>query len=145
MSAKSIKEIMTSKVEWVKPETKLTEIATKMQQSDCGSVLIGENDKLVGIVTDRDIVLRAIAKGLNPADVTAKQVMSTKVLYCSESDSIEDVAQNMAKAQVRRLVVLDAKKRMIGVVSIGDIAAAGSQSTGQALAQICKESMKKAA
>lgn len=143
--SKSVKEIMTSKVEWVKPETKLSEIATKMQQSDCGSVLIGENDKLVGVVTDRDIVLRAVAKGLNPSEVTAKQVMSTKVLYCTEGDSIEDVAQNMAKAQVRRLVVLNSQKRMVGVVSLGDIATAGSQSTGQALSQICKDSMKKAA
>lgn len=144
-SAKSVKDVMTSRVEWVKPDTKLSEIATRMQQNDCGSVLIGEGDRLVGVVTDRDIVLRAVAKGLNPAETTAKQVMSSKVLYCTETDTIDAVAQNMAKAQVRRLVVLNAQKRMVGVVSIGDISSANTQATGSAMSEICKDSMKKAA
>lgn len=144
-NAKTVKEIMTTKVELAKPDTKLNEIARKMQGSDCGSVLVGENDRLVGIVTDRDIILRAVAKGLNPAEVTAAQVMSTRVLYCSEGDSIEEVAQNMAKSQIRRLVVLNDKKRMVGVVSIGDIAAIGHQSVGEALAGICKGGIRKAA
>ncbi len=146
-NAKTVKDIMTSKVEWVKPETKLSEIATRMQQNDCGSVLIGENDRLVGVVTDRDIVTRAVAKGLG-ADVQAKQIMSTKVLYCMEGDSIEDAAENMAKAQVRRLVVLNDKKRMVGILSLGDIAsaaAATAAAAGSALNQICKTGMKKAA
>lgn len=144
-NAKTVKEIMTSKVELVKPEARLTEIATKMQASDCGSVLIGENDRLVGIVTDRDIILRAVAKGLNPADVTAKQIMSTKVLYCAEDDGIDAVAENMARAQVRRLVVLNSQKRMVGIVSLGDIAAAEAKAIGAAFGAICKGSMKKAA
>lgn len=147
-NAKTVKDVMTSKVEWVKPETKLSEIASRMQQNDCGSVLIGENDRLVGVVTDRDIVTRAVAKGLNAADVQARQVMSTKVLYCTESDSLEEAAQNMAKAQVRRLVVLNDKKRMVGIISLGDIASAAvaiAAAAGSALNQICKTGMKKAA
>lgn len=143
--AKTVKDVMTSKVEWVKPETKLSEIAKTMQKSDCGSVLIGENDRLVGVVTDRDIVTRAVAKGLNPSDVSASQIMSSKVLYCSESDSLEDVADNMAKAQVRRLVVLNDKKRMVGIVSLGDVACEAAQASGPALSEICKTQMKKAA
>jgi len=141
----TVKQIMTGKVELAKPETKLSEIAARMQQNDCGSVLIGENDKLLGVVTDRDIVLRAIAKGLNPAETTAKQVMSAKVLYCMESDSIDEVAQNMAKAQVRRLVVLNEQKRMTGIVSIGDVATASAPATGSAMSMICKSGIKKAA
>lgn len=144
-NVKTIKDIMTTKVELAKPDTRISEIAKKMQDGDCGSVLIGENDQLVGIVTDRDIILRAVAKGLNPAEITAAQVMSTRVLYCRETDSIEEVAQNMAKGQIRRLVVLNDKKRMTGIVSIGDIAAIGHQAVSAALTGICKGSIKKAA
>lgn len=142
---KTIKDVMTAKVELVKPDAKLIEIAQKMQERDCGSILIGENDRLVGVVTDRDITLRAVAKGLDPATTTAKQVMSTKVLYCMETDSVDSVAQNMARNQVRRLAVLNAQKRMVGVVSLGDVANAGSAKAGSALGQICGAPVSKAA
>lgn len=146
-NAKTIKEVMTKDVQWVAPTAKLTEVAKKMQDADCGCVLVGEKDKLIGVITDRDIITRSVAKGLNPAQTEAKAVMSSKVLYCREGDAIDATIKNMAKNKVRRLLVVDVNKRMTGIVSLGDLAAtsAGQEVSGPALAQICESGAKKAA
>lgn len=144
--SKNVKDIMSSSVVWVAPTTKVTEIAKKMEQNDCGCVLVGENDRLTGIITDRDIALRCVAKGKNPAECTAKDVMTAKILYCKENDKAQTVAENMASNQVRRLVVLNSSKRMVGIVSLGDIAAEGEPaSSGAALQKICQPGSKKKA
>jgi len=146
-NAKSIKDIMSSNVVWVAPNAKLSEVAQKMKANDCGCVLVGENDRLVGVVTDRDIVLRAVAACANMAQATAQDAMTAKVLYCRESDSLDAAAKNMADNQVRRLVVLDANKRLVGVVSIGDVATTslGESLTGTALSEICRPGLSAAA
>ncbi len=147
MTTPSVKSIMSSKVEWVQPSTSLDKIAQTMKERDVGCVLVGENDKLIGIVTDRDIALRAIAAAKHPAQTTAKDIMTKGVLYCKETDTVDAAAANMAKNLVRRLVVLDDKKRLVGIISLGDLATVKATQTalGSALGDICRPSPKKAA
>jgi CBS domain-containing protein len=121
-----IKECMTKKVNRLTPEAPIGEVAKLMSRDDIGAVLINEGDRLVGVVTDRDIVTRAIAEGWTGTDPISS-IMTTKVLYCYEDDSIEDVAKNMAKNQVHRLAVIDKGKRLVGIVSLGDLSIKGSK------------------
>ncbi len=131
-----ISEIMSSNVQLANPNQSIREIAQIMAECDCGAVPIGDNDRLVGIVTDRDIAVRAVAMGKSP-DTPAREVMSRGVLYCYEDEDLDDVAGNMADIKVRRLPVLNARKRLVGIISLGDIAMAdGPQSSGAALCGI---------
>lgn len=136
-----IKDIMSTNVEIVAPDTPLDEVAKKMQSSDCGSVLVGDNDRLVGMITDRDLALRCVAESHHPAETTAQQVMTQQILYCRDTDSMEDVVLNMTKNKVRRLPVLDKDKKMVGIVSLGDIAVHSTDEhhriCGKALGTIC--------
>jgi CBS domain-containing protein len=120
-----IKDIMSKNPSFVLADDTLQTAARKMAELDCGFLPVGENDKLVGTVTDRDIAIRAVARGLN-AESKVREAMSRGVLYCTENDTAEQIAQNMAENAVRRLVVLDNKKdkRLVGVVALGDIATA---------------------
>lgn len=141
-----IRDIMSSNVEIVSPNALLHEVAKKMQSSDCGSVLVGENDRLVGVITDRDLALRCVAESHHPAETKAEQVMTKQILYCRDSDSMEDVALNMMKNKVRRLPVLDKDKKMVGIVSLGDLATHSSDEhhriCGEALGKICAAPLK---
>ena len=131
-----IGDIMSSNVHIASPNQSIREIARIMAEGDCGAVPVGDNDRLVGIVTDRDIALRAVAMGKSP-DTPVREVMSQGVLYCYVDEDIDDVASNMADMKVRRLPVLDDGKRLVGIVSLGDIAMAdGPQSSGVALCGI---------
>ena len=100
-----IKAIMTQEVDLVDPETSVRAVAQKMRDDDVGAVPVAENDTLLGMVTDRDIVLRAVAEGAGTGSYTARQVMSPKVLYCFDDQSTEEVLRNMRENQVRRLPV----------------------------------------
>ena len=129
-----IKDVMTRDVDTIAPDTTLEVAARHMRDRDIGSLPVGENDKLVGMVTDRDIVLNAVATALDPTTTTAREVMSPKLLYCFEDQSVEDVLANMADVQVRRLPVLNREKRLVGIVSIGDLAKKSpAKQTGEAL------------
>lgn len=136
-----IKDIMCKKVEVVSPDTLLHEVAKKMQISDCGSVLVADNDRLIGVVTDRDLALRCVAESHHPENTKAEQVMTKEILYCRDSDEMEDVALNMAKNKVRRLPVLDKDKRLVGIISLGDMAMHSTDHhhliCGKALGNIC--------
>lgn len=123
----TIKDIMCCTPTYIAPTATIQQAAQKMQELNCGFLPVGENDKLTGVVTDRDIATRACAQGY-ACDTAVSKIISSKVLYCYETDSIETVAQNMAENQVRRLVVLNNKdaKRLVGVVSVCDIATATS-------------------
>lgn len=123
-----ISEIMTRNVQTVRPEQSIQEAASLMSRIDSGALLVEENDRLVGMVTDRDIALRAVAEGLG-CDTPVRQVMSGNVCYCFEDEDVQHVAQNMADIQKRRLPVLSREKRLIGVVSLGNIASARSEKT----------------
>lgn len=116
-----IMEVMSNDVQIVTLNTPLQEVARKMRKRDCGCVLVADNDKLVGMITDRDIAIRSAADIPNPAGTTAGQVMSGEILYCFDTDDVETIARNMYLNKVRRLVVLDEQKNLVGVVSLGDI------------------------
>ena len=134
-----IREIMSKDVQIVSPDTLLYEVAKKMMQRDCGSVLVVKDDRMVGIITDRDIALRCVAEAHHPAETTAEQVMTPETLYCRETDDAEAVAQNMTENKVRRLPVLDKDKRLVGIVSLGDLAVKSTDHIvcGRALGHIC--------
>jgi CBS domain-containing protein len=134
-----IKNIMSKIVVVVSPDTGLKEVAEKMKQKDCGCILVAKDDRLVGVITDRDIALRCVAEGLNIADTTAKQIMSPEILYCRDTDTADDVTTNMGENKVRRLPVLDANKRLVGIVTLGDISQHSNfPLIGETLGIICR-------
>jgi CBS domain-containing protein len=117
-----IKDIMKSKVKLIQPDTTLKEAAEYMKELDCGYLPVGQNDRIIGAITDRDIIIRGIAPGHSPSDAMVKDIMTEKVHYCFEDDDVKVAAERMKTKQVRRLIVLNKEKRMTGVVSLGDIA-----------------------
>lgn len=118
----NIKDIMTSKPVLTNPSISLKEAAEKMGKEGIGFLLVGEDDKLQGTLTDRDIVLRAVSQGRDTETTSIGDILTSKILYCHEDQTVEEVARNMSDQQVRRLAVVDADKRLVGVVSLGDIA-----------------------
>jgi CBS domain-containing protein len=135
--AMKIKDVMTPDVSFVRPDTSILEIARKMREGDIGSTPVIENERLVGMVTDRDIVVRAIAEGGDVRTKTARDAMSPGILYCYADDSVESVLDNMGDQQIRRLPVVDSDKRLVGVVSLGDLALSGKRkAAGEALQEI---------
>jgi len=119
-----INEIMTRDVELANPTDTIQTAAKMMADLDTGALPVGENDRLVGVVTDRDIAVRGVAPGLHPATATLREVMTEKIRYCFEDEAIEAVADKMGEWQIRRLPVLSREKRLVGIVSLGDIAVA---------------------
>ena len=128
-----VRQAMHKNVEWREPNTTAAELAKVMRDEDIGSVPIGENDRLVGMVTDRDLVLRVLTHGGDASEVTARDIMSKGVIYCEDDDSVEEAIELMQKKQVRRLPVIDDDKRMVGMLSLGDISHAASQAKSGAL------------
>ena len=119
-----ISECMTKAVELAQPEMPLRQAAQKMRDGDFGFLPVVEYDKLIGVVTDRDITIRAVASGLDPDKAHVREILSEGLLYCFDDQSVEEIAENMGKNQVRRLPVLNRQKRLVGVVSLGDMARA---------------------
>jgi CBS domain-containing protein len=117
-----IRDIMTRTVELAAPEDSIREAARKMTELDCGILPVGENDRLIGMLSDRDIVTRAVAEGYDPDECYVREIMSRDVMYCYEDETSDDLARNMAGLQVKRLPVLSRDKRLVGIVSLGDLA-----------------------
>jgi CBS domain-containing protein len=117
-----ISEIMSRDMAIAAPGDSVQKVAQKMAEIDAGIIPVGEKDRLVGMITDRDIALRAVAKGKAPGKCTARDVMSPDIKYCYEDEKLEDAARNMATLQVKRLPVLNRDKRLVGIVSLGDLA-----------------------
>lgn len=134
-----ISDIMTRDVQVVAPEDTLQTAAQMMAVYDFGMVPVGKNDRLIGMLTDRDITTRAVARGLNPTDCKVSEVMSPEVNYVYEYETVEDAARNMSDLQVRRLPVLDRTKRLVGIVSLGDLAVSEPQPAGDALTSISQQ------
>ena len=133
-----VREAMTQKVRMASPDVSISEAARIMAENDIGALPVGEGDRLVGVITDRDIAIRAVANGKSP-DTPVREVMSKEVLYCFEDEDIEHVAKNMGDIKVHRLPVLNRKKRLVGIVSIGDLAlTARADTTGHTVAGISK-------
>jgi CBS domain-containing protein len=132
-----VNEAMTSDVQIANPNQSIQEAAQTMAAIDAGVLPVGENDRLVGIITDRDIAVRAVAKGLSPSTKVREVMSEGEVMYCYEDEDLEDVANNMADIKVRRLPVLNRGKRLVGIISLGDIAVAdGPDSVGDAICGI---------
>jgi CBS domain-containing protein len=119
-----VKDAMHKKAEWVGPDTPVADIAKKMRDLDVGSIPVGENDRLIGMVTDRDIACRGVANGSDCSKLTARDVMTKGIVYCQESETIHDALKIMESKKIRRLPVINDKKRMVGMLSIGDISQA---------------------
>ncbi|MEX0734685.1 MAG: CBS domain-containing protein [Steroidobacteraceae bacterium] len=131
-----VSKVMTQKVFWVGPDTTMPEIAGRMRSEDIGSVPVAENDRLIGMVTDRDIVVRVVAEGGDLDSTTARQVMSPRILYCFDDETVAAVLKNMGDNQVRRLPVVSRDKRLVGVISLGDLSRAAEKQAGGALKEI---------
>lgn len=117
-----VKEVMHKGVDWVSPDTPITEIAKLMQGHDIGCIPVGENDHLVGMVTDRDIVCKGLtARNFDASRATARDVMTTGIHCCREDDDLAKAIHHMEALKIRRLAVINKNKRMVGMMSLGDI------------------------
>ena len=137
----NIRDAMTADVSYVRPDTPILEVARKMRDADIGSLPVVDDERLIGMVTDRDIVVRVIAEGAEIATATARGAMSPGILYCYDDDTVEQVLENMGDQQIRRLPVVNRDKRLVGVVSLGDLSLTGKRkAAGEALQEISQPS-----
>jgi CBS domain-containing protein len=135
-----ISECMTRDVRIVDPDETLEEAALAMAEIDAGILPVGKDDRLVGMITDRDIAIRGVAQGRGPS-AKVGEVMSPEILYCFIDDDAGEVLDNLADIQVRRLPVLDREKRLVGIISISDLAGNGEAAqAGEALGDIARPS-----
>ena len=121
-----VKDAMHKGGQWVPPETPISDIAKKMRDLDIGCVPVGQNDRLIGMVTDRDITCRGVANGKDWAKLTARDVMTKGIIYCRDTEELEDALRIMEQKQVPRLPVINGQKRMVGILSLGDVTHAAS-------------------
>ena len=115
-----VSEVMTRDVETIRPDQPVREAASFMLQADAGSIPVTDGDRLIGMITDRDIAVRGVAKGYGP-DTPVRELMTDDVVCARTDDDVDDVASKMSKAQVRRLPVIDDQERLCGIVSLGDL------------------------
>lgn len=117
-----LKEVMTRDVEVVRPNAALKQAAEKMRDLNVGSLPVCDGQRLVGLLTDRDITVRAVAAGRDPLVTEVREAMTGDIIYCFEDQSVEEAAQLMAERQIRRLPIIDRNKQLVGIVSLGDLA-----------------------
>jgi len=122
-----VKDAMHPGATWVQPDTSIMVIAKMMRDEDIGSVPVGENDRLIGMVTDRDIICRGLAGGQDCNTLTAQDVMSKPIVYCRADEYLEDALRIMEKNRIRRLPVIDENKRLVGMLALGDITHLGGR------------------
>jgi CBS domain-containing protein len=128
-----VSEVMTRSVDLIDPNTQIKDAAVRMRDDNIGALPVGENDRLVGMVTDRDIAVRAVADGRAPTQTVVRDVMSEKVFCCFEDNDLTEAARLMAKHQVHRLPVLNRDKRLVGIVALADLARVSDQAAGEAV------------
>jgi len=117
-----VREVMHKGVDWVGPNTLLTDLAKLMRQHDIGAIPIGENDELIGMVTDRDIVCKGLAEdSFDARRTTAREVVTPGIHCCREDDDLAKAVRHMEELKVRRLPVINTSKRMVGILSLGDV------------------------
>jgi CBS domain-containing protein len=132
-----VKEVMHQGVEWVEPNTPISEVAAIMKKHDVGAIPVGDNDRLIGMVTDRDITCRGLANSNDPAKLTARDVMTEGIVYCNEGEDLADAVRVMEQKKIRRLPVINDSKRMVGILSLGDVSHAGTRAlTGEVMAAV---------
>jgi CBS domain-containing protein len=134
-----VSKCMTRDVQLVNPTQSIRDAARMMAEIDAGALPVGQDDRLVGMITDRDIAVRAVAEGKSP-DTPIREIMSREVLYCFDDQELKDIARNMGEMKVRRLPVLNRDKRLVGIVSLGDLARKEEPSlTASAVTNISKQ------
>lgn len=140
-----MRDIMTHDIETLPPDATLMDAAQLMRDEDIGSIPVCEDDRLVGMLTDRDMVVRAVAEGLDMSRTQVRDMMSSPIIYCNDTDDVEEAIRVMEVKQIRRLVVLDHNKRMVGIASIGDIAVGTENEglSGEVLEQVSEPSHHK--
>lgn len=135
-----VKEIMTPEVERLNAGATLQEAATRMKKLDIGMIPIYQDDQLVGMLSDRDITVRATAEGRDPKMTPVEDIMTPEIIYCFEDDEVEKASALMQEQQIRRLVVLDRDKTLAGIVSLGDIATeTNTETAGKTVEAVSKE------
>jgi CBS domain-containing protein len=117
-----LREVMTAHVEVIHPDATLREAAQKMKNLDVGPIPVCDGDRIQGMLTDRDITIRATAEGRDPNNTRVREVMTPDVVYCFEDQDVQEAADMMEERQIRRLIVLNREKRLVGIVSLGDLA-----------------------
>lgn len=128
-----VSDVMTTGIETVRPDQQARDAARFMLQADAGSIPVTDGERLVGMITDRDIAVRGVALGYGP-DTLVSELMTTGIVSAHANEHVEDVARKMGEAQVRRLPVIDDEQRLVGIVSLGDLARqTDEQTAGQAL------------
>lgn len=135
-----ISECMTQDVRIVSPQDTLRRAAEIMAEVDAGSLPVGDNDRLVGMITDRDIAIRGVGMGRD-GQASVGEVMTREIKYCFADEETDEVLENMADLQLRRLPVLSRDKRLVGIISLGDLAQEEAKRTGRALGDIVQPSM----
>ena len=132
-----IREVMTEGAECTRPDATLQEAAARMKELDVGSLPVCDNDRLQGMVTDRDIILRSVAEGHDPSQHRVREAMTEEIFYAFEDQDVGDVTKIMKEKQVRRIPVLSRDKRLVGIVSLGDLAVqTDNGEAGEALEKI---------
>ena len=127
----NVNSCMSTDVRLASPSESIRAAARLMKEIDAGILPVGDNDRIVGMITDRDIAVRAVAEGRGP-DTAVREVMSREVLYCYADERLDDVARQMRELQVRRMPVLNRDKRLVGIISIGDLALTDDEGTARA-------------
>ena len=134
-----VREAMTRDVRLATPGQTIRDVAKMMAEIDAGILPVGENDRLVGMISDRDITVRAVAAGKGP-ETLVRDVMSTEhIHYCFEDETVDDVARNMGDHKVRRMPVMDRNKRLVGIISLGDVAQCEQKAAGKGLEEITEK------
>ena len=137
-----LRDMMTARIEDISADATLMQAAEKMKLLDIGAIPVRENDRLVGMITDRDIAVRAVAEGRDPKQMPVREAMSRDICFCYEDESVESAARLMEEKQVRRLPVFDRSERAVGMVSLGDLAVRNHDDrlSGKVLERVSKPS-----
>jgi CBS domain-containing protein len=134
-----VKEVMTPQAEWIGPDTPLVDAAKKMRDMDVGSLPVGENDRVIGMVTDRDIACRGVAENMTPAEAQVRSVMTKDIVWCFDDLDIADAAHMMEDRKIRRLTVMNHDKRMVGILSVDDLSQRASHAlSGKVIEQVSR-------
>ncbi len=139
-----LRDVMTRHVEVVRPDSTMKEAAEKMKTFDIGSIPVCDGDQMMGIITDRDIAVRAVAEGRD-ASTRVSEVMTKEVVYCLQDQDVRDAAKLMEERQIRRMAILDNEKRLVGIISLGDLAVDGEDKrlAGQVLQEVSEPATPK--
>jgi CBS domain-containing protein len=140
--ATQVKDLMTAHAEWVGADTPVREVAKKMRDKGIGYLPVGENDKLIGMITDRDITCRAVADGLDLSKVKARDVMSKGITWCFEDQSDMEATKIMQKKNIRHLPILNRAKRIVGMLSFGDLALGSKSLTKELLHMAARDASR---